>query len=160
METELLPVEIPRKLVIFENFFEKLAKKGEILRTFCENTKVKPWKFEKYLLPVRKINFRFRLKLFSIFRPHFDQLFATEADFRSASPHFWVLRHRCAVLGQKPLPFTGILVLKKKKKMLISKISGLGTLLMLQHEQWKRYKWDFLLLIYFYLILWKYHKIC
>ena len=45
-EMELLPVEIPRKLVIIRKFFEKLAKEGEILQTFCQNTKVKPWKFK------------------------------------------------------------------------------------------------------------------
>ena len=45
-EMELLPVEIPRKLVIIWKIFEKLAKKGEILQTFCQNTKVKPWKFK------------------------------------------------------------------------------------------------------------------
>ena len=33
----LLPVEIPWKLVIFEKNFEKLAKKGQITPTFCQN---------------------------------------------------------------------------------------------------------------------------
>ena len=45
---------------------------SNFLLKYLKNLKI--WKIR--LLPVRKINFRFRFKLFSIFRPHFDQLFA------------------------------------------------------------------------------------
>jgi hypothetical protein len=64
---QLLPLEIPRKLVFFWKMFEKLAKKGEI-----------------GLLPVNFWHFRLKNQLpplffsiFAIFRPHFHQLFAT-----------------------------------------------------------------------------------
>ena len=39
--------KIPRKLVIFWKFFEKCAKKGQILPTFCENNKVYQEEFKK-----------------------------------------------------------------------------------------------------------------
>ena len=50
-KTELLPVEIPRKLVIFWKNFEKLAKKGQILQTFCQNNE--KFREKKSLLPVK-----------------------------------------------------------------------------------------------------------
>ena len=46
-EIGLLPVHFPGELVSFWKILAFWAKKGQILQTFCQNTKVKPWKFWK-----------------------------------------------------------------------------------------------------------------
>ena len=45
-------------------------------KSFCQNIKVKSWKFKKSADFLLEINFRFRFTHFSLFRPHFHQLFA------------------------------------------------------------------------------------
>ena len=63
-----------RFLPILKNWL----KRGQILETFCQNTKVKPWKFKFLSLPVEKSTSVSCFSCFSIFRPHFHQLFATD----------------------------------------------------------------------------------
>ena len=70
-EKNQLPFPVFGKIKVFKANF------SNFLLKYLENLKNQLTSGEFLSHPVEKINFRFRLKHFSNFRPHFHQLFAT-----------------------------------------------------------------------------------